>query len=139
MRVTDTLFIDEAYLEERFVRSSGPGGQHVNKTSSAVQLRFDIGRCDSLEDRIKTRLRKLAGSRLTKDDVLIIQSDASRSQARNRELARDQLAGLIKAALKTRKPRRKTRPSLSSIRKQKEAKRQQAIKKSLRRSPRPED
>ncbi|MEE2567203.1 alternative ribosome rescue aminoacyl-tRNA hydrolase ArfB [Hyphobacterium marinum] len=135
MRVTDTIFIDESELEERFVRASGPGGQHVNKTSSAVQLRFDAANSPNLSDEVKFRLKRVAGRRMTKDGILIIEADGSRSQERNRAAARERLAALIEKATHRPKPRKKSRPSLASIRKTKEAKAQRAQKKSLRQKP----
>ncbi|GGE34899.1 aminoacyl-tRNA hydrolase [Marinicauda pacifica] len=138
MRITETLAIDESEIEERFVRASGPGGQHVNTTSSAVQLRFDVKGSPSLPDAVKHRLMRLAGSRMTKTGELIIQADGERSQARNREAARERLKALLIAATKTPKPRKKSRPSLSSVRRQKQAKKQRSDKKALRRTPRAE-
>jgi ribosome-associated protein len=108
--VTPTSAIDERDIDERFVRASGPGGQHVNKVATAVELRFDIGRA-SLPDDVKARLRALGGSRVTDQDVLIIDSREHRTQGQNREAARDRLVELVRAA--TRRPRRRlaTRPS----------------------------
>tara|TARA_R110002096_G_scaffold76043_1_gene179665 strand:+ start:362 stop:781 length:420 start_codon:yes stop_codon:yes gene_type:complete len=139
MRVTDTIVIDESELEERFVRASGPGGQHVNKTSSAVQLRFDAANSPNLSTEVKFRLKRLAGRKMTKDGVLIIEADGSRSQALNRTEARNRLAALIERATHRPKPRKKARPSYASIRKVKEAKAQHAQKKSLRQKPRRDD
>ncbi|HAQ35558.1 MAG: aminoacyl-tRNA hydrolase [Maricaulis sp.] len=139
MRITDTLFVDEAELEERHIRASGPGGQHVNKASTAIQLRFDVMRSKSLPDVVKSRLRRLAGSRMTKDGVIVLEAGNSRSQERNRQDARDRLARLIERATHAPKPRKKSRPSLSSIRKQKAAKAQQGQKKALRQAPKIED
>lgn len=139
MQITDAIFIDESELEERFVRASGPGGQHVNKTSSAVQLRFDVANSPSLSAEIKFRLKRVAGRRLTKDGVLVIEADGSRSQERNRAEARQKLAELILKASHRPKPRKASRPSLSSIRKVKEAKAKQGQKKAMRRKPGRED
>lgn len=110
IQVTPTLAIDERDLDERFVRASGPGGQNVNKVATAVELRFDIGRA-ALPDDVKARLRALGGSRVTDDDVLIIDSREHRTQGQNREAARDRLVELVRAA--TRRPRRRlaTKPS----------------------------
>jgi len=138
MRITDTLAIDEREIEERFLRASGPGGQHVNKTESAVQLRFDVAR-SALDPAVKKRLVRLAGSRMTKEGVLLIQADNQRSQERNRAEARERLRRLIERALTPPKPRKKTRPSLSSVRKQKEAKARRSTTKSLRQKPGPGD
>jgi len=135
MRITDDIFIDESELDERFVRSSGPGGQHVNKTSSAVQLRFDAANSPNLSAEIKFRLKRLSGRRMTKDGVLIIEADGSRSQDRNRADARARLADLIERATHRPKPRKKAKPSYASIRNVKEGKAQTGRKKSLRKKP----
>lgn len=134
MRINESLAIDEREIEERFLRASGPGGQHVNKTESAVQLRFDVAR-SALDPAVKQRLARLAGSRMTKDGVLLIQADNQRSQERNRAEARERLRRLIERALTPPKPRKKSRPSLSSIRKQKAAKAQRSTTKALRQKP----
>lgn len=138
MRINENLAIDEREIEERFLRASGPGGQHVNKTESAVQLRFDVAR-SALDPAVKKRLVRLAGSRMTKDGILLIQADNQRSQERNRAEARERLRRLIERALTPPKPRKKTRPSLSSVRKQKEAKARRSTTKSLRQKPKPGD
>lgn len=135
MRITDTLVIDEAEIEERFIRASGPGGQHVNTTESAVQLRFNVAGSASLEPAVKRRLVRLAGSRMTKDGVLLIRAETQRSQERNRADARDRLRELVLRALTAPKPRKKARPSLSSIRKQKAAKAKKGEVKALRKRP----
>ena len=134
MKITDTLVIEESEIEERFTRASGPGGQHVNKTESAVQLRFDVT-ASSLDAAVKRRLVRLAGSRMTKDGSLVIRAENQRSQERNRAEARERLRSLIERALTPPKPRKKARPSLSSIRKQKEAKARKSQTKSLRQKP----
>jgi len=139
MQVTDTIFIDESELDERFIRASGPGGQHVNKTESAVQLRFDVAKTASLPGDVKARLKRLAGRRLSKDGVLIIEASESRSQERNRAAARDRLKALIIRATHVPKPRKKSRPSLASIRKVKAAKAQRSQTKALRQKPARED
>ena len=110
IQVTRTLAVDERDLDERFVRASGHGGQHVNKVATAVELRFDNGRA-VLPDDVKARLRDLAGSRVTADDVLIIDSREHRTQGQNREAARERLIEFLRAA--SRRPRRRlaTAPS----------------------------
>ena len=97
-QVTKTISIDDSELEESFVRSSGPGGQNVNKVSSAVQLRFDVRRSPSLPNEVAIRLMKLAGSRLTKEGVIVIVAQEYRDQSRNRAEARERLTGLIPKA-----------------------------------------
>jgi ribosome-associated protein len=114
LEITPTLSIDEGELEERFVRSSGPGGQNVNKVSTAVELRFDVERSPSLTEEVRTRLRSLAGSRMTADGVLLIDAREHRTQAANREEARNRLVALIRQATIRPKRRRKTKPTASS-------------------------
>ncbi len=111
IQVTRTLALDERDLDERFVRASGPGGQNVNKVATAVELRFDIGR-SALADDVKARLRALGGTRVTEDDVLIIDSREHRTQRRNRDAARDRLVALLRAA--SRRPRRRLPTSPTS-------------------------
>jgi ribosome-associated protein len=108
------LLIDEAELVENFVRSSGPGGQNVNKVGSAVELRFDARRSPSLSDEVAARLIKLAGSRATQDGVVVIFAQRFASQPRNREDARERLAALLLKAQEREKPRRPIRPTLAS-------------------------
>lgn len=107
--VTDSVQIDETYLEERFVRASGPGGQNVNKVSTAVELRFNVAGAPLPYD-VKQRLRAAAGSKMTTDDVLVIDSREHRLQSQNRGAARERLASLIRHALVAPKSRRATKP-----------------------------
>jgi ribosome-associated protein len=120
--ITDAISIGEEELHESFVLASGPGGQNVNKVSSAVQLRFDVAHSPSLEEAVRARLIALAGQRLTKDGVLVITARAHRSQDRNRAEAIERLAELIRRAAVPPKPRRATRPSKAVTRRRLESK-----------------
>jgi ribosome-associated protein len=131
-RVTDTISIDDSELEESFVRSSGPGGQNVNKVSSAVQLRFDVRRSPSLPNDVAVRLMKLAGSRLTKDGVIVIVAQSHRDQTRNRADARERLFDLIRQAAVRPVPRRPTKVPKAQKRKRVEGKKHRGQIKSLR-------
>ncbi len=132
LRVTETIAINDREIEERFVRASGPGGQHVNKVSTAVELRFDV-RASSLPSDVKERLLAIAGQRATDDGVLIIDSREHRTQARNREAARERLSALIAQA--ARKPRRRkaTKPGRGAREKRLESKKARGKVKELRR------
>ena len=134
LQITPTLAIDESELEERFVRASGPGGQNVNKVATAVQLRFDVERSPSLPDEIRTRLRALAGSRMTSEGVLVIDARTHRTQAENREEARQRLVDLVRQASIRPKRRRKTRPSAASKERRLTSKKSRADTKRGRRS-----
>jgi ribosome-associated protein len=134
LRISPTLAIDDAEIEERFVRSSGPGGQNVNKVSTAVQLRFDVLRSRVLTDEVRARLESIAGSRMTSDGVLVIDARRHRTQAANREDARERLADLIRQATVRPVRRRKTRPSRASKEKRLESKRRRADTKGGRRN-----
>ena len=114
MKITDSISIKDWELSEQFVRASGPGGQNVNKVATAVELRFEAARSPSLPASVKARLNKLAGRRWTADGAIVLQVDETRSQARNREIARERLADLIRRAAVAPKRRIATRPTLSS-------------------------
>jgi ribosome-associated protein len=124
--VTDRISLDESELEFEFVLASGPGGQNVNKVSTAVRLKFDVRRSPSLPDAVRARLERLCGKRLTQDGVLVIAAQRFRSQIRNREDAIDRLVALIREAATPPKPRRPTRPTQASRRKRLEAKARRA-------------
>ncbi len=132
IRVTDTISLDESELTESFVRSSGPGGQNVNKVSSAVQLRFDVRQSSSLPNDVAIRLMRIAGKRLTKDGVIVIIAQQHRQQERNRSDARERLFAMIREAAVRPVPRRPTKPSKAERRKRLDAKRHRSGIKSLR-------
>ena len=132
IRVSDTISIDESELTESFVRSSGPGGQNVNKLSTAVQLRFDVRHSPSLPNDVALRLIRIAGSRMTKDGVLVINAQRHRTQERNREDARERLVAMIREAAVRPVPRRATKPTASSRRERLESKKRRSGIKRLR-------
>src|SRR6476661_9885846 len=132
IRIAGRFDIDERELDERFVRASGPGGQNVNKVATAVELRFDVG-ASSLPAEVKQRLTALAGSRLTADGVLLIDSREHRTQAQNREAARARLVALLQHAARRPKTRRPTRPRAAAREKRIASKRQRGEIKAARR------
>jgi ribosome-associated protein len=134
IRVTDHISIDEREIEESFVRSSGPGGQNVNKLATAVQLRFDVRGSPSLPAEVRARLERLAGTRMTRDGVLIIIAQRHRTQARNREDALERLVELVSRAAVAPRLRRPTRPTAAARKRRVEAKKHRAGVKRLRRA-----
>lgn len=132
LHVTDTLAIADWELSESFMRASGPGGQNVNKVSTAVELRFEAERSPHLAPPVKARLKRLAGRKWTAEGAVVIQVDETRSQARNREIARDRLVEMIRAALVAPKRRIATKPTLGSQRRRLAAKAGRGEVKALR-------
>lgn len=134
IRITGRIGIDEREIAESFVRASGPGGQNVNKLSTAVQLRFDVRRSPSLPPDVAARLERLAGARLTRDGVLVITAQRHRTQLRNRQDALDRLIELIRRAATPPTPRRPTKPTRASRERRIEGKKRRAKTKGLRRA-----
>jgi ribosome-associated protein len=134
LKITADIAIDERELEERFVRSSGPGGQNVNKVSTAVELRFDLGGSPSLPEGMRTRAMRLAGRRVTEDGILIIQADRFRTQERNRADARERLVELLARAAILPKRRIPTRPTRAAKERRHEAKSKRSRVKGMRRT-----
>ena len=140
IQVTPSIAIDERELVERFVRAAGPGGQNVNKVSTAVELRFDVRASPSLPDPVKARLERLAGRRLTQEGVLVLSAQRFRTQDRNRQDAIERLSELIRrAAEPPPPPRKKTRPTLASRRRRLVAKTRRGAVKATRARPTGED
>lgn len=138
IRITGAIALDPGEIHESFIRAGGPGGQHVNTTSTAVQLRFDVRGSPSLPDDVRHRLERLAGSRLTREGVLVLQAQGHRSQLRNREDALARLVALVRAAVRPPTPRKPTKVSKSAKRRRVDDKKQHGKLKSLRRG-RPDD
>jgi ribosome-associated protein len=132
IRITRTIALDERELEEHFIRASGPGGQNVNKLASAVQLRFDVRGSPNLSDEVRARLERLAGSRLTREGVLVITAQRHRTQERNRQDARERLVELVRRASVAPIPRRATKPSAGARERRLESKKQRGRIKGLR-------
>ena len=132
IRITDSIAIDEREIEESFVRSTGPGGQNVNKLATAVQLRFDVRHSPSLLPAVRARLERLAGRRLTTEGVLLITAQRHRTQERNRQEARERLVDLIRRAAEPPKPRHATRPTVASKRRRLDTKTRRSRLKRLR-------
>lgn len=132
IHVSGGIAISEAEIEERFVRASGPGGQNVNRVATAVQLRFDAAGSPSLPDEVRRRLMRLAGKRLTRDGVIVIDARRHRTQEQNRKDALERLVALIQKAAERPRPRRPTRPTASSRRRRLEGKARKGRLKRLR-------
>jgi ribosome-associated protein len=133
IEITPSIQIDEQELEFIFIRSTGPGGQNVNKVSTAVQLRFNVRASNSLSEEVKQRLVRLAGKRMTYEGMLIIEARQYRSQEQNRQAALERLVRLIQQALEPPKPRHRTRPTQAAIMRRLESKRKRGEIKRMRR------
>ena len=131
-QITGSIFIDEKNIDFQFCRSGGPGGQNVNKVETSVELDFDLNNEINLSEDIKTRLRKLAGKKITKDGVLIITASEYRTQEQNRQASMDKLIALIAHAVEKPKPRWKTKPSRNSVEKRIREKKKEGSKKNDR-------
>ena len=134
IRITDSISLGNDEIAEQFVRSSGPGGQNVNKVATAVQLRFDVARSPNLPEPVRQRLKRLAGRRLTGDGILIIDARRFRTRERNRRDALERLIALVQKAAIAPRPRKATRPTAASKRRRLEGKLQRGALKKGRRS-----
>ena len=140
IEVTPAITLEDDEVQVRAVRASGPGGQHVNKVSTAIELRFDVRGSPSLPERVRGRLESLAGSRLTQEGVLVLVAQEHRSQEMNRQAALERLAELIRrAAEPPPPPRKKTRPTYASKLKRLEGKAKRSNVKAMRGRPRGDD
>ena len=133
--INPRIQIPESELEECFIRSSGPGGQNINKVASAVQLRFDTGKAAALDEEIKKRLKRLAGRRMTADGVIVIEARRYREQDKNRTDARERLTGLIRRSIEKPRSRRQTHPTRASARRRVEEKKKRGKVKQRRMNP----